>query len=157
MNNSACYRKELVTSPNQARRISSTIGLRKPCLLVTLVVTLAGLNHAFAQSDAITAEADSRPKNQYQISQQPLNTALRDFALASGLQVSFPDDIARGRTSREVAGSYTPEEALSELLAGTGLSFRFTSADTVTLERAGPSIVPLAPAATNQRSARFGR
>ncbi len=153
MQNSACRRKGPATSLKQPRGVSSKIDLQISSLLVTLVVTLGGMNHAFAQSDAVTVEAESRPKNHYQISPQPLNTALRDFALASGLQVSFPDDIARGRTSREVAGSYTPEEALSELLAGTGLSFRFTTVDTVTLERAGPSIVPLAPAIKSQRSA----
>ncbi|MCC2643659.1 MAG: putative TonB-dependent Iron(III) dicitrate transport protein FecA [Nitrospira sp.] len=153
MQNRACHRKGHVTSLNQSRGVSSKIDLRMPWLLGTLVITLAGITQAYAQSDAATVGAESRPKIHYQISPQPLNTALRDFALASGLQVSFADDIALDRTSREVAGSYTPEEALSELLAGTGLSFRFTTVDTVTLERTGPSIVPLAPAIKNQNVA----
>ncbi|WHZ14850.1 MAG: TonB-dependent receptor, plug [Nitrospira sp.] len=112
--------------------------------VIMCVALLAASAIAFAETGGST---EPRPKAHYQIPAQSLNMALRDFALASGLQVSFPDDVAAGRTSREVVGSYTPEEALSELLAGTGLSFRFTSVDTVTLERGGPAMTPVVPAA----------
>lgn len=105
---------------------------------------------AFAQTDGTT---ESQATMHYRIPAQSLNTALRDFALASGLQVSFPDDVAAGRTSRELVGTYTPEEALSELLAGTGLSFRFTAADTVTLERARRTAVPVVLTANGTASA----
>lgn len=85
-------------------------------------------------------------RRDYQIPAQPLNTALRDFALASGLQVSFDDDLAKGRASAGLQGSYTNEEALRVLLGGTGLTYRFTNADTVTLVQEGAVTgVPVPP------------
>ncbi|MCS6317715.1 MAG: TonB-dependent receptor plug domain-containing protein, partial [Nitrospira sp.] len=138
---------------NRWRDVVVTRDLRILLLVVMLVVTSAGAEHASAQGDGTSAGAEPRPTIQYQIAPQSLNTALRDFALTSGLQVSFPDDVAVGRTSREVAGAYTPEEALSELLAGSGLSFRFTSVDTVTLERAHPSGKSQAPAGEEHQAA----
>ena len=143
MRNSACCRR---ASMNRWHDVFFTMHLRILFLFALLAFTSAGVEHASAQGDGANAGAEPRQKMHYQIAPQPLNTALRDFALTSGLQVSFPDDVTSGRMSREVAGSYTPEEALSELLAGSGLSFRFTSVDTVTLERAGPSILSPAPA-----------
>ncbi|MCW5797358.1 MAG: TonB-dependent receptor [Nitrospira sp.] len=152
MRNSACYRCAPMLSWNRWHDAFTTT-LRIPLLLVMLAFTPAGVEHASAQGEGTNGGGDPRPKIHYQISPQPLNMALRDFALASGLQVSFPDDVAHGRTSPEVAGSYTPEEALSALLAGSGLSFRFTSVDTVTLERGGPSMAPTAPAANSHHAA----
>ena len=153
MRNSACCRRASMLSWNRWRDVFFTMNLRILLLLVMLVFTSAGVDHASAQGDGTSAGAEPRPTIQYQIAPQSLNTALRDFALTSGLQVSFPDDVAVGRTSREVAGAYTPEEALSELLAGSGLSFRFTSVDTVTLERAQPSGMSQAPAGEDRHSA----
>jgi Fe(3+) dicitrate transport protein len=143
MRNSACCRR---ASMNRWHDVFFTMHLRILFLFALLAFTSAGVDHASAQGDGANAGAEPRQKMHYQIAPQPLNTALRDFALTSGLQVSFPDDVTSGRMSREVAGLYMPEEALSELLAGSGLSFRFTSVDTVTLERAGPSILSPAPA-----------
>lgn len=153
MRNSACCRRASMLSWNRWRDVFFTMNLRILLLLVMLVFTSAGVDHASAQGEGANAGAEPRQKIHYQISPQPLNRALRDFALTSGLQVSFPDDMALGHTSREVAGSYTPEEALSELLAGSGLSFRFTSVDTVTLERAQPSGMSQAPAGEDRHSA----
>ncbi len=153
MRNSACCRRASMLSWNRWRDVFFTMNLRILLLLVMLVFTSAGVDHASAQGEGTNAGAEPRQKIHYQISPQPLNRALRDFALTSGLQVSFPDDMALGHTSREVAGSYTPEEALSELLAGSGLSFRFTSVDTVTLERAQPSGMSQAPAGEDRHAA----
>ena len=153
MRNSACCRRRSMLAWNRWRDVLFTMNLRILLLLIMLVFTSAGVDHASAQGEGTNAGAEPRPKIHYQISPQPLNRALRDFALTSGLQVSFPDDMALGHTSAEVAGSYTPEEALSELLAGSGLSFRFTSVDTVTLERAQPSGMSQAPAGEDRHSA----
>ena len=153
MRNSVCGRCVCMRSWNRWRDVCVTMDLQILLLGVMLVVTWAGAEHASAQGDGTNAGAEPRPTIQYQIAPQPLNTALRDFALTSGLQVSFADDVAVGRTSREVAGAYTPEEALSELLAGSGLSFRFTSVDTVTLERAHPSGKSQAPAGEERKAA----
>jgi Fe(3+) dicitrate transport protein len=153
MQSSACCVEAHNPSPTFESQLARKDGFRIRLVILTLAFTLAGIAQAFAQGDGSALPVETRPTINYHISSQPLNTALRDFALASGLQISFHDDVAAGWTSREVAGSYTPEEALSELLAETGLSFRFISADTVTLERAGPSMIPIAPAARSQNPA----
>ncbi len=146
MRNSVCHSRTSMLSWGRCPEAFWTMNLSILLLFVMLAFTSAGVGQANAQGDDTNAGPEPRQTIQYQIAPQPLNTALRDFALTSGLQVSFPDDVTLGRMSREVAGLYTPEEALSELLAGSGLSFRFTSVDTVTLERAGPSILSSAAA-----------
>ena len=91
----------------------------------------------------------------FDIQPQLLSSALLDFRLQSGLQVAYrTDDVGELRT-QGLTGSFTPEAALQRLLAGTGLAYRFTAADTVTLQRAvadqdsGP--VRLAPVTVTAR------
>lgn len=88
---------------------------------------------AFAQT---SSSAESRS---FQIAAQPLEEALRQFTRQSGVQVGYePGDVA-GRTSAAVSGAKAPAEALSQLLAGTGLTYRYTTANAVRLERAPQS------------------
>ncbi|WP_420844147.1 STN domain-containing protein [Hyphomicrobium sulfonivorans] len=60
----------------------------------------------------------------YQISAQPLASALTKFGQQSGLQVSVSSATAKGRTSPGVSGTLSADQALSQLLSGTGASFR---------------------------------
>ncbi|MEM6973844.1 MAG: TonB-dependent receptor [Pseudomonadota bacterium] len=69
----------------------------------------------------------------------PLNTALIEFGAESGVQFVYDSEIAAGRISGGVSGTLSAEEALVEVLDGTGLTYRFTSADTVTIQ---PLAVP---------------
>ncbi len=80
----------------------------------------------------------------FAIAPQPLASALLQFAEQSGLEVLFDARIAQGEMSPGVQGRYTPDQALRQLLAGSGLSYRYVSINTVTLERAavGPDSGP---------------
>ncbi|WP_414663137.1 carboxypeptidase regulatory-like domain-containing protein [Horticoccus sp. 23ND18S-11] len=49
-------------------------------------------------------------------------TALRQFAVQSGLEVLFAADIAAGVTTREVRGRLPPSQAIARLLEGTPLA-----------------------------------
>lgn len=71
----------------------------------------------------------------FSIPPSSLTAALTAFGDRAGLQVVYAADLARGVRSPGVSGSYTPQQALARLLAGTGLSYRFTSASTVTIAR----------------------
>lgn len=82
----------------------------------------------FAPAHAQTANAAS-----YSIRAQGLGSALASFADKAGLKLLFPSHLAAGRSSAGLNGSFTREQALSALLAGTGLSYSFTSASTVTI------------------------
>ena len=77
----------------------------------------------------------------FNIGAQPLGAALNAFAKATGWQVSFPTELAADVRSSGVSGNQTPEAALRTLLAGTGLTYRLTGTNAVTLVP-GASAVP---------------
>ncbi|MFJ4346498.1 TonB-dependent siderophore receptor [Pseudomonas sp. NPDC089401] len=78
--------------------------------------------------------AQAQPRH-FDISAQPLANALNLLAAQSGLQVIFDGDLVQGKNSPTVQGDREPEQALTELLQGSGLSWRSTGEGTVTLER----------------------
>ncbi|TNL09712.1 TonB-dependent receptor [Kosakonia cowanii] len=73
-----------------------------------------------------------------------LSSALAEFGRQSGIQVSYPPEYAAGKQATGVSGSVTPDEALSRLLQGTGLSYSFTNSHTVTIaDRVSAAVAPL--------------
>ncbi|WP_244537760.1 TonB-dependent siderophore receptor [Mesorhizobium sp. YR577] len=77
------------------------------------------------QSATQTISVDIRP--------QGLGQALTIFADRAGLRLLFPSRLVAGKKSQGISGTYSRDQALGRLLAGTGLSYRFTSANTVTI------------------------
>lgn len=75
---------------------------------------------ALATAQPALAEPAAR---EYQIEVQPLDKALREFALASGLDLLFPPELVEGRTNGQLEGTFSAEAALRTLLRGTGLEF----------------------------------
>ena len=69
----------------------------------------------------------------FSIPPQELGSALNAFADRAGLRLLFPSTLVSGRQSSGLAGSFTREQGLSRLLAGTGLTYRFTNVSTVTI------------------------
>lgn len=70
----------------------------------------------------------------FDIPPDTLDTVLAAFQTATGLQVSVPNDAVLNISSPGVSGLYTIEQALKQLLAGTGVSYNLTTPKTVTLE-----------------------
>ncbi|ACG78805.1 TonB-dependent receptor [Phenylobacterium zucineum HLK1] len=64
----------------------------------------------------------------------PLDQALFALARQSGEQLLFTPESVRGRTSPAVEGAYTTDEALSLLLAGSGLTATRTGPSTVVIQ-----------------------
>ncbi len=60
----------------------------------------------------------------FDISSQPLGSALVEFADRTGMAALIDAELASGKQSTVVRGRLTPQDALRILLAGTGLSFR---------------------------------
>jgi iron complex outermembrane receptor protein len=116
-------------------------------LLTTTILSTAALLPASAQSQPserrpgaqAAASAPSAAVHQFNIPAQPLTSALAGFTDVTGIQFFFGSGIARDIRSPGASGTLTPEEALRRLLAGTGLTHRFTNANTVTLERLADS------------------
>ena len=71
-----------------------------------------------------------------------LESVLATFQKTSGLQVVIPNEAMRTLPSPGVSGRYSAEQALREVLRGTGLSYRFSDKQTVILEiHTGPETV----------------
>jgi iron complex outermembrane receptor protein len=71
----------------------------------------------------------------FDIPAQALSTALLQFSQITELKLFFDAALTQGLHTQGLSGLYAPEQALQRLLAGTGLQYRFTSTNTVTLER----------------------
>jgi iron complex outermembrane receptor protein len=99
------------------------------------------VGHARAQDTESQVGQASRPSS-FNIPAQPLASALTAFGRQAGLQVIVDPAVVEGRSSAGVSGTLTAEEALGRILAGTGISYRFTSANSVTIAAAGQSGLP---------------
>ncbi|BAV63074.1 methicillin resistance protein FmtA [Sphingobium cloacae] len=91
---------------------------------------------AYAQSAPDAPQASARG---FSIPAQPLRDALLQLMRDGSLQIAFEPADVDGRTSSTVSGSMSAGEALSRLLTGTGLTFRYVTTGSVVLERAPQS------------------
>ncbi len=115
--------------------------------LAKLLVTTA-LAAAFGpMPQAARAEPAAAPgQRTFSIPQGPLPAALAAFGRQSGLQVTYLPEIASGVQSPGASGALSPGQALAGLLVGSGLTYRFANAHTVTIERPRPVAAGDAPA-----------
>lgn len=126
-------------SSGKANRRIGGLGL---ALLASTVISLMDVTivrPAAAQQASATIS--------YSVPSGALGTAISRFGDRSNLQVLYPASLVRGKTSPGVSGSLSRDEALGRLLAGTGLSYRFTAANTVTI--VSPSAMSNAGAAVD--------
>ena len=86
-----------------------------------------------AKAGAQTLELASSPTN-FDIPSEPLSQALLQLCNEAGVQLIVGAPLARGLRSSAVKGRYRASEALSLLLAGTGLRWRALGTHTVTIE-----------------------
>ncbi|WP_043879769.1 TonB-dependent siderophore receptor [Azorhizobium caulinodans] len=86
-----------------------------------------------AGSAGTPARAQAPAPVAYSIPAQDLGAALTTFADKAGLRLLFPSDLVAGRKSPGLSGTYSRDIALARLLQGTGLVYRFISANTVTI------------------------
>ena len=122
------------------RRIGATITTTRRALATTALAALVSLAPAITQ----TAMAQQRAVA-FSIAAGPLDTALSRFGVASGVQVVYGSALTTGLSTRGVSGNLPPEAALSQLLAGTGLSYRFTGPSSVTIAAPGATAQGGAP------------
>jgi iron complex outermembrane receptor protein len=73
----------------------------------------------------------------FKIPPQSLNNALMKLAGDSNLEIIFAADKVGGIKTNTLDGTMTPTQALSQLLQGSGMTFRFVDAGTVTIEPSG--------------------
>lgn len=107
---------------------------RRPAVsaLALAAALLCGTALATQAQDARAAEATA-----VDIAAGDLAQALRQLATQMSLQIDYPAEMVAGKASQGLAGRFSTEEALSRLLAGTGLDFRLAADGRVIVEPAG--------------------
>jgi len=113
--------------------------LRATCIATGLLAAMAAAPIALAQAPGAEAARS------FQVPAGPLATALAGFAADAGVSVSAPPELVRGVVSPGLAGSFAVPEALTRLLAGTGLEAVPGAARTWVLRR--KAAAPVAEAA----------
>ncbi len=113
------------------RRKANTLATVRAVLMTTAagIAAVAGVSGALigpamAQADMTT----------YSIPAGALGIALNTFADQAGLTLLYPSALTSGRSTRGLSGAFAPGEALTRLLSGTGLVYRFAGAGTVTID-----------------------
>ena len=105
-------------------------------LALALAAALAAAPVRAQQDSPAPATVQPSATHRFDIASQPLTSALVQFSNVTGLQFFFGAAVARDLQSSGVVGTFTAQEALRRLLAGTGLLHRFTNPTTVTLQAA---------------------
>lgn len=85
-------------------------------------------------SSASLAHAQSTQQISFAIPAGPLDSALTRFGASSGIQVLYDSSVTAGRRTSGISDTLPPEAALGQLLGDTGLTYRFTSPNSVTIE-----------------------
>ncbi len=106
-------------------------GLRRALVGVLLATTALG----HMAGEPVRAQ-EAQSARAFNVPAQPLGEALALFGRQSGLQITAAAEVIGGRTSHPLDGAYGAAEALSHLLTGTGLTFRFIGENTVRIEPA---------------------
>ncbi|WP_419794919.1 TonB-dependent receptor [Pseudomonas palleroniana] len=83
--------------------------------------TLLSLALAGAALAATPPPLDSLSPRTYRIAPGPLGPTLSGFAMDAGIALSFLPALTEGRTSPGLSGTYSAQQAVTRLLAGSGL------------------------------------
>jgi catecholate siderophore receptor len=83
--------------------------------------------------EAIYGAVQGQQTQRFDIPPGPLETALATFQKLTELQVLVPNEKLRTIPSPGVSGVYTAERALAQMLSGTGVTYRFSGPNIVTL------------------------
>lgn len=93
----------------------------------TAMVPMASVSVAQAQTGARLQPAS------FDIPAQSLSDSLAAFARVTGLRIAYPAELAQGRSAPALQGPLTQTQALERLLSGSGLAWRFTGGNAVTV------------------------
>ncbi|MFT4149806.1 MAG: TonB-dependent siderophore receptor [Paracoccaceae bacterium] len=123
-----------MTGKNKAGRLSR--GALAALMIATALVTTGLMPQAAAWAQESYGFA---------IPAQTLGTAVTEFARVTGWQVAYPAEL-RNTPTQAVSGSMAPAQALSRMLAGSGLSVRRTGATSAAVTSAQAADIGPVPA-----------
>ena len=82
------------------------------------------------------AEAQSSEPIEFNLAEQSLDAALKEFGIIADAQVMFTDKVVAGKTANAVTGDLPPMQALDQLLQGSGLTYDVTSSNIILIKAA---------------------
>lgn len=97
-------------------------------------INALSLSIALAFSLAPVSSWAQEPPVNISIAAQPLGEALLQLGQQTSLQIFFSQDVAAGLNARPVSGNLEPEQALRQLLEGTGIHY-VRDGNNITLSR----------------------
>lgn len=106
-----------------------TIG-RKALVAALLATTALPASIALIEGKAL---AQAAAQTSFDIPAGTLASVLASFGSQSGTQVSYDASLAAGKTSPGIRGAATREQALAQILQGTGLGYSFSDAASVVI------------------------
>ena len=122
----------------KARVRRGRLGAIPACAAMVMVALALAATPARAQQPAApTTMAQLQSERRFDIPAQPLTDALVAFGRQSGIQVTVDGTLVRNVSSPAVRGTMTGWEALTRLLAGSGLTYVVADEETVAIERPG--------------------
>ncbi len=89
----------------------------------------------FCHAVPALSEEDKAKKIQFDMPSSDLASALNSYAEKTGMELSYPASMVVDAKSKPLKGSYGVQQGLNELLRGTGLAYRLTGENSVTLEK----------------------
>ena len=98
-------------------------------LLGSIACAALGTVPVLAQTEATTAGQTYN----FNIPSKSLAGAIADLGAVSGWRIAYPFTLPATTRSKPISGRLSPAQALSQLLAGTGISFRMTGPQSVVL------------------------
>lgn len=110
-------------------------GMRRQNPMFAILLSGAAL---FSAMDA--AHAQQAPAVSINVPAGTLTRALNALAAQAGLQIAFDASITQGVSTAGVSGDLTADAALARLLAGTGISYRYSGTSMVTLSKADSAV-----------------
>ncbi|MGE0126925.1 MAG: TonB-dependent siderophore receptor [Blastocatellales bacterium] len=115
-----------------------TMGALLTCAPISSKAASSG-SPMFAPSliEAVYVAVQARQTQRFDIPPGPLETVLAVFQKLTEVQVLVPNEKLRAIPSPGVSGVHTAEKALAQILAGTGITYRFSGPKIVTLELEG--------------------
>src|SRR6266850_817600 len=122
--------------------------------LMRITVTAAAISMTIVGL-CIANDVHASIKQPTNIPAQPLAPALQSLAKDRNFQIVYVSEEIGDRSTGGAVGEYTPEEALKQLLRGTGLTYKYLDEKTVTI--VSPTAASAPPTPRQARADRGGQ
>jgi TonB-dependent siderophore receptor len=119
---------------NMTMNKPSKTARRSWALIGTALAGCLAAQPALAAGQPQASASRATQEQAFDVPAGPLATALLQLGTQAGVQFNIDSRLTEGRSTAGLRGRYSVEQALATLLAGTGLTYRFTGPQTIVIE-----------------------